>query len=233
MEIEFIPHNEMAKAIFDPPVPAINMIPESYKGIPYMIEKDKLFKLPDNKSTNLSAKACIPFFDAMTSGYMITSQADVYAVKRPDYNYRLMWEVSWDVITEHGDQQYNPMEKPVGFEKDPFKWETFWTIKTPPGYSCLFIHPTHRYDLPFMSISGVVDTDTYNLPINFPFFLKEDFEGLIPKGTPIIQVIPFKRDEWTHKISDIDPNSQFYLDDLKSVLERSYKKRMWSKKIFK
>jgi hypothetical protein len=26
------------------------------------------------------------------------------------------------------------------------------------------------------------------------------FEGLIPKGTPVAQVIPFKRDKWKMKI---------------------------------
>jgi hypothetical protein len=34
---------------------------------------------------------------------------------------------------------------------------------------------------------------------NIPFFIKEGFSGVIPKGTPIAQVIPFKRESWTSK----------------------------------
>ena len=45
---------------------------------------------------------------------------------------------------------------------------------------------------------GIVDTDTYKASVNFPFVLNEPdtFEGLIPAGTPIAQVIPFKRESW-------------------------------------
>ena len=48
---------------------------------------------------------------------------------------------------------------------------------------------------------GIVDTDTYNAPVNFPFVLNNiKFEGLIPAGSPMAQVIPFKRDSWEMEI---------------------------------
>jgi predicted membrane-bound spermidine synthase len=54
----------------------------------------------------------------------------------------------------------------------------------------------HR-ESPFTILPGIVDTDTYTAPVNFPFVLNDiNFEGLIPAGTPIAQVIPIKRDEW-------------------------------------
>jgi len=52
---------------------------------------------------------------------------------------------------------------------------------------------------------GIVDTDKYFAPVNFPFVINDPkFEGLIPKGTPIAQVIPFKRDGWKMKIGNKD-----------------------------
>ena len=75
-------------------------------------------------------------------------------------------------------------------------------IKTPPGYSVLFTHPMNWHYLPFYSLSGVVDTDTYTMPVLFPFMMKNNFEGIIPKGTPVIQIIPFKRDDWKSNIYD-------------------------------
>jgi len=31
---------------------------------------------------------------------------------------------------------------------------------------------------------------------NYPFFLNRGFEGIIPVGTPMCQIIPFKRETW-------------------------------------
>jgi hypothetical protein len=48
---------------------------------------------------------------------------------------------------------------------------------------------------------GIVDTDTYKSPVNFPFVLRDPkTDGLIPAGTPLMQVIPIKRDEWQMEI---------------------------------
>ena len=48
-----------------------------------------------------------------------------------------------------------------------------WLIKTPPGYSCLFVKPLNHFETRFEIISGVVDTDTYINTINFPFLLHQ------------------------------------------------------------
>ena len=42
--------------------------------------------------------------------------------------------------------------------------------------------------------SGVVDTDRYPSPVNFPFVpIGADGVHILPKGTPLVQVIPFAR----------------------------------------
>ena len=53
--------------------------------------------------------------------------------------------------------------------------------------------------------SAIVATDTYHDRINFPFVWtgKEEWEGVIPSGTPLIQVIPFKRDDFQHEIIEL------------------------------
>jgi hypothetical protein len=46
----------------------------------------------------------------------------------------------------------------------------------------------------FEIVSGIVDTDTYRSPIHFPFFATgPDGLHVIEKGSPIVQVIPFRR----------------------------------------
>jgi hypothetical protein len=33
-----------------------------------------------------------------------------------------------------------------------------------------------------------------------PFFITKDFVGLIPKGTPFAQIVPFKRESWESEV---------------------------------
>ena len=45
-------------------------------------------------------------------------------------------------------------------------------------------------------LAGVVDTDRYQAPVNFPFVtIAGDGTHALEKGTPLVQVIPFRRDE--------------------------------------
>jgi hypothetical protein len=60
----------------------------------------------------------------------------------------------------------------------------------------------HRESV-FTILPGIVDTDEYYAPVNFPFVIDDpEFQGLIPKGTPIAQIIPFKRDTCEIKIGE-------------------------------
>ena len=87
------------------------------------------------------------------------------------------------------------------FDDDRFiiKFNNFWTIELPPGYSLLVTHPINRHDLPFVTLTGLVDADRYR--DNFMHFparwLDPDFNGVLPKGTPVAQCLPIKRENWT------------------------------------
>ena len=56
--------------------------------------------------------------------------------------------------------------------------------------------------MPFHSFSGIVDTDKHPVPVNFPFVVKKDFEGVIPAGTPIAQFIFLKRDTLEYEVCE-------------------------------
>ena len=137
------------------------------------------------------------------------------------------------VVETHKTAQIKGMPMQKEFEEQPFKWNSPWLIKTPKGYSTLFTHPLNHFDLPFITMSGIVDTDSYTMPINFPFILRSDFEGIIPKGTPIAQIIPIKRDSWLSEKLEYSEKSKFMLDDLRSKLSRAYKERFWTKKEYR
>jgi Family of unknown function (DUF6065) len=74
------------------------------------------------------------------------------------------------------------------------KFNNFWTIRTPRGWSCLFLPPINRPNGVVEVLSGLVDTDTYTSPVNFPFVaVASDGVYTLEQGTPLVQVIPFRR----------------------------------------
>jgi hypothetical protein len=174
----------------------------------------------------------MPVFDAITAGYLIFSPADVYVSQKdgvPFYewsNYSLIAFHAIDQAPEHPNRN--------GHVVYP-KWINPWAIRTPEGYSCLFTAPKHR-DNVFTILDGIVDTDTYSAPVNFPFVLNDTtFEGLIPAGTPIAQVIPFKRDSF-----ELEIGNDAELDNTKKIASKvrikffdSYKTQFWTKKEYK
>jgi hypothetical protein len=75
------------------------------------------------------------------------------------------------------------------------KFHNPWIISTPKGWSVYFKNPSNNWSNDIELIEGIVDTDTYQSEVNFPYVWtgSEEGEWVIPRGTPLIQVIPFKR----------------------------------------
>jgi hypothetical protein len=85
----------------------------------------------------------------------------------------------------------------LGYHDKHFAWYPDWAVEVPEGYSVLYSQPYDRYDLPFLTTSGIIDNDKVNLPGTMPFFLSKEWVGILPAGTPYAQMMPFKREDWT------------------------------------
>lgn len=210
------------------PVPARKYLPEWYKTMPKFVDQN-FFGIEKYTST---IKSCPPFFDAITAGYFILLSADILVSRDELDGCHIQWRTNTDLVTKHIPEQVPGIPRPPGYGNFPFKWINFYIIKTPKNHSTFFTHPLSMPDLPFYSLPGLVDTDSFNLPVQFPFFIKKDFEGVIPKGTPIIQAIPFKRNNW--KMYNDEPIQDFNerQENLFSNIKDSYKKMFWSKKYY-
>lgn len=214
------------------PKPASSLIPDWYKNMDSYISKEK--KPLGDGTTSATIKRCMPVFDAITAGYIIESPADIWVSIKNGTQW-FEWS-NFNLISFHPIEQAPTY--PNGNNKNSMaypKWNNPWSIKTPKGYSTLFVQPFHRESV-FTIMPGVVDTDQYTPPVNFPFTVDDPaFEGLIPKGTPIAQVIPFKRESWTME--------QGFKKDLKTVFELTnklnskffdkYKTMFWTRKEYK
>jgi hypothetical protein len=218
------------------PSPALRAIPKWYKSLPKFENNHKLFD--GDGFSNLTIKACPPFLDSMMSGYMLYTEVDMHVTLHTspegESGSSFEWRVGGELISSHGKAQIDPEQVPKGFNNQPFKFISQWQIITPKGYSIMFTHPQNRGDLPFATLSGTVDTDGYRSVVHFPFFIREDFEGTIPAGTPIAQIHPFKRESWEMELGDADAKEMFESKlKLNHKLMGGYKTQWWSRKEYR
>lgn len=201
------------------PMPSSKFVPEWFRTMLGIKEKIE------------TVKKCVPFLDSLTSGYMIPLKADVFWSSEAK---KFSSQSSISVNSDHYATQIDAVYLPPEYDPQPHKWMNDWFIKTPKGYSTLFVHPLNRTDLPFMSFSGVVDTDKHPIIINFPFVLRKDFDGIIPAGTPVIQAIPFKRDDWDAKILDTgEPHFYAKSFEVNDAPFGWYKRKWWQRKLYR
>lgn len=186
-QIEFLCATEDFGVIAEPE-PAKAHLPAWFKRLP-PINKDKVSPT-DN---GLTVKRCMPFLDAMTSGWIIRLAATVrLEISEGGKTVNAGWDFDKVMVSNHNAYQIagNPLEP-----RPPSKFHNYWTVVTPPGWSCLFVHPLNRDHEVFRVLSGIVETDSYASLIHFPFVATaSDGIYVLEKGTPLVQVIPFKRD---------------------------------------
>jgi hypothetical protein len=182
-EIEFSAHEDYFALNEDYPILAKLNIPDWYKNLEHTISKKTI-------------KGCMPFLDTLTAGYILKMPQDFYLRHNVD-NKNEKGENFKDSFQTFGlcEQQQvlhakyinlnsgvdiHPTEQLKGspfIDKNknlPFyKIINPWKIKTPQGYSCLFVPPLNNSDDRFSIIPGIVDTDTFPNEINFPIVLME------------------------------------------------------------
>ena len=169
----------------------------------------------------------------MTSGYIISTYCDIWVSKNKN-NEIVYTTPEHDAISFHPISQApsHPYMNNFAYPK----WMNPWAIKTPKGYSLLFMPPVHGSNKYFQILEGIVDTDKYNHLVHLPFVLKDiNFEGLIPAGTPVAQLIPIKRDIWKSEVGNKknQKNIEKHRALIKSTFFDGYRKFFWSKKEYR
>jgi len=200
------------------PIPALLGLPDWYKAMP-----QKSFNAVTGKE-EFTVKKCPPFIDAMTYGFLIPLAVDL---KVED------GEFSWDFEVPEGfvsDYSRSPIDfhdpaQAIGsplFDADRFivKFMNFWTIEAPPGYSLLFTHPINRRDLPFTTLTGLVACDAFHdTPVHFPAYWHDaSFNGVLPRGTPFVQILPVKRESWTAEFATLSADEIRRLNEMQNLI---------------
>jgi len=229
--IEFSPiiaNSDLITANVDPPITAKNVIPNWFKNIPRYSDGSKKLRT-DDMSHNLTLRHCSPFLDAFCSGYVMTTWTDIHFTRQKDGstlisygNNELCRKIDPPLLYQAGVNTY--VKGPLGYTDFIFAWKTYWRVRTPKGVSCLFTQPMNRPDLPFITLSGVIETDSWTGSDVLNVCMKDDFEGTISKGTPFVQIVPFIRSDWDSKIQ-LTPDCSMENTRATALDERQNKKK--------
>lgn len=215
------------------PKPASEYIPEWYKQAkPYTDPSGK--KAPTTDGTPYATiKRCMPLYDMMTAGYIMETPYDIYVRQTEDGPY-FQWGDTDALHFQSMEQfQNHPYSRDINYA---VRINIPWSIKTPKGWSILVLEPQHQEPGPIACASGIIDTDDYSIPFNMFLKLRDpNFEGMIPAGTPFLQIIPFKREAWKSELGGQKERNKFNSDILKfkTVFFDRYKKFWWKRKDYK
>lgn len=215
------------------PRPAKEYIPEWYKNAKsYTHSEGKKAPSLDN-TPYATIKRCMPIWDMMTAGYIMETPYDIY-VHRVDDKPFFQWGFNEAIAFQSMEQfQNHPYSRGLEYA---VRIVIPWSIKTPKGWSIMVMEPQHHEPSPIECSSGIIDTDKFSIPFNMFLKLRDpNYEGMIPAGTPFLQIIPFKRETWVSKIGGQKERNTFELDKLKfnTVFFDRYKKFWWQKKEYK
>jgi hypothetical protein len=205
------------------PVPAIKMAPDYFRNVKPQI---------DNHPKNGTIKRCVPFLDALSSGFIIPLWCDVYILAR-DGKISIDFPRNFpqaETLGTHSEMQIpkHPLSNKL-YGNMPMKWFNPWVVATEPGVSCIFTSPMNHMETRFKLLDGVVDADTYQSNVNLPFiWTGGDGEFFIAKGTPLVQVIPFRREEQRLEVSAIDDEVKGRVfATLATKLKNGYRDEFW------
>jgi hypothetical protein len=237
--IDFISNRPwLTKESKSKPVPISKSMPQWYK------EADRFAKMPNgeywvgpDKGKIPTWKACPAILDILTTGYSLVTPCDIefFLDDAGQIDVKIEDPIYKDFATRR-----TPMPQfrhPEGYYNYHFAWMPDWAVKVPEGYSVLYVAPFNRYDLPIMTVSGIIDNDKVNLPGSFPFFVQQGWTGVLPAGTPYAQLLPFLREDWKSEITI--PSTQKMMND---NIENSkkyrvpdggvYQKEVWTKRLY-
>lgn len=237
-EIVFSAHKDYKDLKLDYPRPSKFYLPEWYKKL-------------NHEQMKMSVKGCIPFMETLTSGYTLKLPMDYNLIfnKKGEDNkayscvgtavellnftdIHIERDTNLVSTTRHNGEQIKGsphFHKMKGL--DVPKIMNPWIIRTPKGYSCLFVPPLNNPAQDYFTIvPGIVNTDKFDQHINFPIIFNSDkyseIDKVMKRGTPYVQVIPFKRDSWKMTIK-AKQTMKNYLWPLQFL--HNYKDRIWNK----
>ena len=175
----------------------------------------------------------MPFLDAISGGYVQKTWCDInVAIDDESRTIDYFWATGPRII---GHRNHLSMPINESLRSLEMIWIIPWLPKVPDGYSLLVTHPCNRLDLPFTTLTVIIDADDF-YHVGFgqlPFYLNKSFNGIIPAGTPMFQMFPIKRENWKSKNLNYDQVDREKRENIaRKEFSGVYKNKFWKKKSY-
>ena len=217
--IEFLARPDVV-GTFPAPYPAGRAVPQWLKDMP-----------PGADDAVRTVKRCPPFLEAMMAGYIIPVAVDITLTRRGNELNVDMTPMDFPLLgTQHPDEFPG-----APFNNTPvLKLISPWIIKTPPGYSTLFIQPLNHFHVNIMPLAGLVETDTFYRPVAFPtlVLMPPESQLILKAGTPLVQAIPVPREAWRGRSGAWDHALMTQVENELNANHHLYKEKHWQKKSY-
>jgi len=195
------------------PVPTQKEIPDWYK------DADRFAKMPNGEYYKATKEVC-PFpKEGTTDDYGKIPTWKACPAIMDAFATGYVFKTPCDLTFSKNSQGI------INVTIDDPRYKDFCTQRPPMPQ---FEHPKGYYGYHF----------AWSSPWGLPFFIVEGWEGTIPAGTPYLQVLPFKRENWEHEIDILD-QSQIYDKMVKNMQffrqpdGGVYKNKVWSRREYK
>jgi hypothetical protein len=237
-KIEFLQAYPLLADVFPIPEAATKNVPDWWRSQVSIFGENP--NVPENGTLKLTVKKCQAFFDAMACGYMLKMPVDIY-IDTTENKFEIQLPVELqkfrnELISSHSTEQISSMP----FDKNRYcnqilRIHPTWIIRTPDGYSTLFTNPMHQPPTPLNGVEAIIDTDKMFSDGHLSFLIEKNFKGVLKQGTQLMQVIPFKREEWEMSVNKDFPPKELDIQRriLRSTFQNGYRMKFWQKKIFK
>lgn len=251
------------KETIDEPKPCFKNMPKWYVETSNLNHSYKRHKCPfvgkggDFPEVYSNIKTCPAVFDYLTSGYIIPSW-DNFVIRNINNSLYMSWQqnaihtLKPDHIftTHHNSLQSDGL---VGTDYEPLyggfhKLLSPWFVQTPPGISLYITNPNQYRDKRFTTVDAIIHPDKHPMSLqwffewNIPIIETEDFSLIdtkiqcIKKGTPLILIIPFRRENYKshvkylsntdYQIHCVDTNRRYTHDWFNNTLYNAFRKKI-------
>jgi hypothetical protein len=221
------------------PKATIKTIPEWYKSADRFAQNPmtgKPWEMPDGSGKIPTWKACPAIYDIMGTGYVYRTPCDIefFEDSAGSIQCKVLDARNRDFVGFRPPMAQ--FKAPMGYHETHFAWWADWAVEVPEGYSVLYTQPFNRFELPFLTTSGIIDNDHVHLPGTMPFYVVKGFTGVIPAGTPYAQLLPFKREDWESKVDtsieyeEMAKKNQENSDKYRTPDGGIYQKEVWERR---
>jgi hypothetical protein len=183
------------------PKPTAKYTPDWWKSLKIDESKKSAYDLYTG-----NIKHCPSFTDVFSSGYVVPMWMDIYlGYDKETGQYGTQSNNLTNISYHNGASVDLKNYKFLGKETSAFfKAYSPWSIITKPDISIMILPLFFNFDPDFSVVPGIMDTDIVNHISPDIAYHSKNREIFIERGTPLFQVIPFKKQKATFDVKEID-----------------------------